>query len=137
MREDLSESDSSSLPGLRWEIVRFLLSGALNTGITLVAFEFLSRALPYAAAFSVTYVLGIALSYGLNARFVFKTRKTVRSALAYPLVYVCQYLIGLFFMWVLIDRMSLYPTLALAVVVVLTLPLTFLMSRWLLRSLSN
>ena len=115
------------------EFARFVAAGLVNTSVTLLLFELLRRAIPYLAAYSLTYLIGIGLSYLLNASFVFKVRKSVRTAASFPLVYVVQYLVGALLMWTFVGRFAWHPTVAMIIVVVATLPLTFLMTRWVLR----
>lgn len=105
----------------------------MNTGVTLLLFELLRRVMPYLAAYSITYVIGIGLSYWLNANFVFKIRKSVRNAIAFPLVYVVQYLVGALLLWALVGKLALHPAVAVIVVVASTLPLTFVLTRFVLR----
>ena len=119
--------------GLPSEFVRFVFAGLMNTGVTLLLFELLRRVMPYLAAYSITYVIGIGLSYWLNANFVFKIRKSVRNAIAFPLVYVVQYLVGALLLWALVGKLALHPAVAVIVVVASTLPLTFVLTRFVLR----
>ena len=76
-------------------LLRFIVVGGINTAVTFVLFMSLSLVLPVPAAYTVTYALGIVLSYALNSLFVFRTELSLRTALRFPLVYVVQYLYGL------------------------------------------
>ncbi|MDG0856677.1 GtrA family protein [Roseateles puraquae] len=113
--------------------VRFVLAGALNTAATWGLFEVLRHSLPHLLAYSLTYVIGIGIAYVLNTRFVFRTGASLRSALRFPLVYVGQYLYGLAVMWLLVDAGGISPSYALPVVLVTSIPLTFLATRSLMR----
>ena len=111
------------------EFFRFLVVGAVNTGLTVIFFEGLRRLVPYLLAYSVAYVTGIVISYILNASFVFRRRKTVKTAALFPLVYVVQYLLGVVLMWLLVEHAGCAPTVSVIVVVVISVPLTFVLSR--------
>ena len=50
--------------------------------------------LPYLAAYAISYLLGIVLSYLLLTRFVFRAPPRLSTAVRFPLVYVAQYLLG-------------------------------------------
>jgi putative flippase GtrA len=114
------------------ELFRFLIVGTVNTGLTLLLFEGLRLLVPYMWAYSLAYVTGIAISYLLNAAYVFQRPKTVTSAALYPLVYVGQYALGVMLMWVLVENVSLSPALAVLVVILISVPVTFVMSRTIL-----
>ena len=118
---------------LRKEFLRFLLVGAVNTGMTLILFEILRRLMPYLIAYGVTYVAGIAISYFLNSTYVFRRRKTARTALLFPLVYVTQYLFGTCALWLLVEHAGQRPTVALLIVIGASIPLTYFLSRTILR----
>ena len=114
---------------LHKEFLRFLIAGGVNTVVTLLLFEGLRRIAPYLLAYSVVYVAGIGISYVLNTSFVFRRRKTVRTAALFPLVYVAQYLLGMLLMWLLVDHAGFGPTASAAIVIVISVPLTFVLSR--------
>ena len=56
------------------EFTGFLVVGAVNTALTYVLFLVLARYTHYWTAYTIASLLGIALSYVLNALFVFKAR---------------------------------------------------------------
>jgi putative flippase GtrA len=114
---------------IRKEFGRFLLAGAANTVLTVVLFEGLRRVLPYLVAYSLAYVTGIVVSYLLGTAFVFSRRRTVRSAALFPLIYVAQYLLGVLLMWWLVERLAVDATMALFIVIAVSVPITFLLSR--------
>lgn len=119
------------------EFIRFLVVGAVNTGLTLLLFEGLRRFVPYLLAYSVAYVTGIVISYVLNASYVFRQPKTVKTAALFPLVYVAQYLLGMVLMWLLVEHAGFAPTVSVVIVVVLSVPLTFVLSRTILLLARN
>ena len=113
----------------RLEFIRFLIAGGLNTGLTLLLFVGLQRLIPYLAAYTIAYAAGIGIAYMLNAVFVFRQPKSIRSAALFPLVYVAQYLLGMLLMWLLVERAGFGPTVAAIAVVVVSVPVTFVLSR--------
>jgi putative flippase GtrA len=110
-------------------IVRYVLAGALNTGATYVLYFVLLQFVPYASAYTVAFVAGIGLSYALNARFVFAAPIRLASALAWPLVYLLQYMVGLAVLALLVERFGVGPATAAIIAIVVTIPLTFVLSR--------
>jgi putative flippase GtrA len=116
------------------EAIRFLLVGGLNTGVTFVLFLALCWVMPAPAAYTATYIAGIALSYVLNSLFVFGTDLSLRTALRFPLVYLVQYLYGLAVVSALTGWLRVPNAAAIAVVIVTSLPLTYVLSRMALRA---
>ena len=108
---------------------RFLIAGAVNTLLTYALFVILSSFLNYGIAYTISYVCGIALAYCLAAIFVFGTGLHVRSALRFPTVYLVQYLYGIVVLSILIDGLHETRHLALLVVIVTSIPLTFVLTK--------
>jgi putative flippase GtrA len=88
--------------------------------------------MPPEAAYSVAYVLGIASSYAINVIFVFQARGSLKTALKFPLVYAIQYVVGL----AILSSLTHYGVdsrLAMLLVIAVSVPLTFLLTRFVLR----
>ncbi len=117
---------------MRAEFTRFLIVGATNTGFSYLLFLLLYAVMPYLAAYSLAYCAGIVLSYFLNVHFVFRTQRSVSSFLRFPLVYLLQYGLGALVLWLLV-RAGVDPRLAMAGVIAVTIPVTFLASRFVLK----
>lgn len=114
------------------EFVRFLIVGATNTAFSYVVFLLLYLFLHYQAAYALSYAAGVVLSYFLNVHFVFKTKRSLASFLKFPFVYVVQYGLGALVLGLLV-RAGIDPRLAMIGVIVLTVPITFLASRFVLK----
>jgi putative flippase GtrA len=111
---------------------RFVVGGAVNTAVTYVAYLALEIHMTPSAAYSIVYVLGVALSYAINTYFVFRTKSSIRSGLQYPFVYVAQYLFGLALLS-LLTRYGIDSRIAMIVVIAASVPLTFLLTRIVLK----
>lgn len=118
---------------MRREFVRFLLVGASNTLLSWGLFVVLVRFMPYTAAYTLAYVLGIINSYFLNVCFVFKGRISLSTFLKFPLVYIVQYLLGVLLMYLLVGQMGVPPEFAMAVVIGLTIPISYLLSKKIIK----
>lgn len=108
---------------------RFLLSGGFNTLVTYLLYLALLQVLPYRISYTLSYVAGVALAYELNRVLVFKTRRSVRSAILTPLIYLGQYIVGLGVVWIVVSKMGLDARLAPLAAIAVTVPMTFLLSR--------
>ena len=116
---------------------RFLIAGVINTLLTYGMFLMLSSFLSYGIAYTITYLSGIALAYGLAATFVFGTGFDLRAALRFPVVYVVQYIYGLVVLSILIDGLRASRHVAILVVIVTSVPLTFFLSKYAIRPTST
>lgn len=105
------------------------MAGGINTAVTYVIYLGLLHIISYKIAYTVTYALGIALGYWINARWVFRTKFSVATASLYPFTYFAQYLLGLFLLWFFIDIMGIPKELGPIGVVAGSLPVTYLLTR--------
>lgn len=118
---------------LKSEFARFLLTGATNTAASYSVYLLLQLWLPYGLAFTMAYVFGVFFSYWLNTRWVFRTKASLKSFLAFPSVYIVQYLCNMVLLYVLVDHWGASQQWAPLVVIVATIPVTFLMSRYIIK----
>jgi putative flippase GtrA len=110
--------------------LRFLISGGVNTVTTYAVYLALLQVTGYKLAYSIAYVFGIVLSFVINRFFVFQTHRGWRSMLLFPLVYLAQYVVSLGVVWAWVECFHLMKELAPLVAVVITIPLTFVLSRF-------
>ncbi|WP_440225594.1 GtrA family protein [Dokdonella sp. MW10] len=110
------------------EGLRFLVGGALNTGFTYLVYLLLLMAVRYEVAYVIAYLVGIVTSYLVNALLVFRQPLDRKAALAFPLVYVVQILLGTVLLRVLVEH-GIDEKVAPLIVIAATIPLTFLMTR--------
>lgn len=112
----------------RGRALRFLASGIVNTLVTYALYLVMLRFMSPRLAYTLVYVVGIALAYTLNRGFVFRTHAGWRSALAMPMIYLLQYLVSLavISLWV---WLGLPPGLAPLPAIILSMPITYLLTR--------
>lgn len=120
---------------LSGEALRFIAAGAANTLATFILYWVLLRFVSYPIAYTASFVAGVALSYALNALFVFKVKPRIRSALVFPLVYVAQYLLGLAVLWLWSSILGMPPDYGVLVVAATSVPITFVLSSCILGKL--
>jgi putative flippase GtrA len=131
------EDAKSRRPGRRalaGEFLRFLIVGGINTVVAYGVYLLLLPWLRYEVAYAIGYAVGIATAYALSTAFVFRQPLRKRSAARFPLVYVVQFLVSLGLLRVAVEVFAVPQWLALAVSVVLTVPVTFVLSRWIVRA---
>lgn len=88
--------------------------------------------MPYLAAYLLTYVAGIGLSYALNSLFVFKRRMTWSGLVRFPLAYLVQFALGAALIAAFVELFNWSEPTAALPALVLTLPITFLVTRYLI-----
>lgn len=110
--------------------VRFLLSGGLNTAATYAAYLLLLQVTTYKVAYTIAYALGIVIAFVVNRVFVFQTHRGWRSLVMFPFVYAAQYSVSLAVVWAWVERLGFPATFAPLVAILVTVPLTFVLSRF-------
>ncbi|WP_405011474.1 GtrA family protein [Kitasatospora sp. NBC_01539] len=112
-----------------WQLVRFGLVGAVNTGTFYLLYLLLHPHLPYFAAFTGAFFLSMVGSFFMNTYFTYRTRPTWRKFLLFPLPNVTNYLVqsgGVFALveWARMDdRIAPLPAAAVAI------PITYVLSK--------
>jgi putative flippase GtrA len=118
---------------LRHQALRFLIAGAVNTAVTYAIYLGLLPFLSYALAYTIAYVCGIVIAYWLNTAFVFRVSRTLAGMASFPLVYLVQYLLGILILGIAVRTFDIPRQAALLASIVVTIPVTFVFSRWLLH----
>jgi len=85
----------------------------------------------------LSYVAGVFISYYLNARFVFREKRRLSKALQFPIVYLAQYLIGLGLLYLLVEVAHVSKFFAPIMIVVITVPCTYFLSRYVIKGVSR
>lgn len=115
------------------QFARFVAVGAVNTGVSYLVFLTASHRLPYQLAYAAAYAAGIVTAYQLNTRFVFGGSRSVATALAYPFVYVAQYLLGALVLHLAIEWTGISPRWAALAAILITIPVSFVLNRAVLK----
>jgi putative flippase GtrA len=109
------------------EFIRFVVAGAINTGATYALYLICLLALPYLAAYSISYIAGLGISFLLNSHFVFrKPANGIKSYSIFALVYAVQFIVSAVLLWLIVDRIGIMPQVALIFVLTVSVPLTYL-----------
>lgn len=112
--------------------LRFLAVGGANTAASLVVYWL---ALPWMApqpAYAVSFLFGVVLGYLLHTRYAFRTRRDWRSFAAWPLVCLAGWAVGAGALALAIGMLGIDPRLAPLLSVAASVPVTFLLGRWVL-----
>lgn len=113
---------------------RFLIAGVSTTCLSYLTYlALLFGGMKPEPSYIVSYLVGYVWSYLVNSRWVFRAPLSWASFLRYPLVYLVQAIAAFVLFKLLIDATGVPVTLAPLIVVVLTVPLTYLASRVMIR----
>jgi putative flippase GtrA len=115
------------------DLIKFVIGGGINTAFTYCLYFGLQVILHYQVAYALAFATGIVFSYWFNAMIVFKTPISWKGFFAFPLVYLVQYLLSAVLLSVYVERLGIPQSVAPLVVIALTIPITFVLTRWLLR----
>lgn len=116
------------------QFLKFVISGGINTLATYLVYLLLLGFLSYSISYTISYVSGIFLSYYLNTVFVFKEKVLFRKFLKFPIVYLVQYLINLLMLYVLVEHLNLSKQIVPLIVIVVTIPITYTLSKLIIKS---
>ena len=111
------------------QFIRFIGIGTINTIITYILYLILLQIFTYQISYTITYIFGIFLSYILNLKFVFKEKGTKKKIVLFPLIYLFQYLFSISILNIIINIFNVSEKIAPILVIVITIPITFLFSK--------
>jgi len=114
------------------KFIRFIIVGILNSGLSYFVYCFFLLWFDYLYSYTITFILAVLQSYFLNLKVVFQAQHEWTKLVKFPLVYGAQYLVGLAFMRLLVGEWGLSEVYAPLVVVLVTVPFTFVLSRYVL-----
>ena len=119
------------------EFIRFVLFGGVNTLLGYLIYVVLLLFLNYKVSFTITYVSSIFISYYLNSKFVFYRKISLKKGLIYPSVYLVQYLTCMLLLHIFVEIINLSKFIAPILAVLLTVPVTFFLSRFIIKGLAK
>lgn len=116
----------------RRELVRFLVAGGMNTLMTLVVYWLLLPIVKYPVAFTLSFMTGIFTGFALNTFVVFRATWSWKKFFAFPSIPILNYVAGLGLVWSMVTFAGIDQRIAPVISTVVTLPATFLLTRWLI-----
>ena len=112
----------------RGEALRYLVGGTVTTVLSLSLYYVLQLVMPYQVAYAIAFVVGVAIAYCINVFYVFRAQHTPAKAMAFPLVYLTQYVIGALLLAVLVEWLGVPQEIAPLPVALATIPVSFLLA---------
>src|SRR5699024_11971415 len=120
---------------LIYEILRFIIVGGINTLNYYILYLILLRlfSIEYLISHILAFVMSFIISFYLNCYFVYKVKPTLKKFLAFPLTQVVNMGLQTLLLYVLVDNFDLSPTIAPLLGLIVTIPITFVLSKWILK----
>ena len=115
-------------------ILRFLVAGAVNTGLSLLVYQAALFIVPHTPAYVLSYIAGILAAYFLYSRHVFDTPLTAARLSVFTLFYLASLVVGALLNAALIEQVGIMTRLAIFITIAVMLPVNYLGSRWCLRA---
>ncbi|MFF7475559.1 GtrA family protein [Streptomyces sp. NPDC008092] len=112
------------------QIITFAVVGVVNTATYYGLYLLFLRYLPYLAAHILAFFLSMIGSFFLNAKFTYRTRPTWRKFLLFPLTNATNFVITTAGVYVIVDVLHLGSTFAPLMASAAAIPVTFVVSRW-------
>jgi len=112
--------------------LRFLLVGGLNTVTTYGLYCLLVIWWHPQLAWLTVFLLGLCMGFYGHTRLVFKGRLGHRKALGYTLLQLSLYALSSSLIYLAMHFAGLGPRAAAAVAIVINVPISFALSRWIL-----
>lgn len=133
-----AEQDTApAVPPARREsarVLRFLVAGAVNTGLSLLVYQAALFIVPHTPAYVLSYIAGILAAYVLYSRHVFDAPLNTARLPAFVLFYLASLAAGALLNAALIEQAGIAARLAIFITIAVMLPVNYLGSRWCLRA---
>lgn len=116
------------------EFTRFIITGLLNTlNYYAIYAVLLLTGLPYILSHLSGFILAFIISYFLNCHFVYRVKPTWSRFLKFPLTQLVNMGMQTLLLFVFVDIFSWNEILAPLPVLIVTVPVTYTITRWVLK----
>jgi putative flippase GtrA len=115
-------------------LLRFLFTGVANTAMTGALLVLIASQVSIVVAYTIVYVLGLAFTTVVTARFVFRSQLTVGGGARFVAWYLSVYLLGVSVVRAAAHHWHASHLLSAMAVVAVTAPLNFLGASFVFRS---
>lgn len=115
------------------EFLKYLVSGVINTFATYFLYLIIHLVWEYKIAYTISYFIGILISYLLNSLFVFREKISFLKFIKFPLVYIVQYIINFIIIYVFVENVGIPTKIVPLIAIIFTVPVTFLLTRLIIK----
>lgn len=108
---------------------KFIISGVLNVTSTYLIYLVLLIIVEYKIAYSISFMLGILLSFIMNQKYVFNADYSNKKLFYYPIIYIIQYSISIFLLIFIIEILKFPKEVAPFFIVIILVPFTYFLNK--------
>lgn len=113
--------------------LKFVIIGIINTIIDISIFEiFKFLGVFYMIAKVISFSCGLISSFFLNTVYNYKIKPTFKKFVIYPVSALPNFIIQMVGIYIMVDIMSIDTSIANVVIMIIAIPITFLVTRYIL-----
>ncbi|UXT30235.1 flippase GtxA [Staphylococcus aureus] len=118
------------------EILKFIIVGGINTLNYYVVYLLLLKLLhiEYMISHITGFLVAFVISYYLNCYFVYRVKPTWRKFISFPITQIVNVSLQTVLLYVLVSWLNLPAEIAPFAGLVITIPITFVLSKWILKN---
>ncbi|SCR81732.1 Putative sugar translocase in surface polysaccharides biosynthesis [Staphylococcus aureus] len=117
------------------EILKFIIVGGINTLNYYVVYLLLLKLfhIEYMISHITGFIVAFVISYYLNCYFVYRVKPTWRKFISFPITQLVNASLQTVLLYVLVSWLNLPAEIAPFAGLVITIPITFVLSKWILK----
>ncbi|CAC5449510.1 TPA: flippase GtxA [Staphylococcus aureus] len=117
------------------EILKFIIVGGINTLNYYVVYLLLLKLLhiEYMISHITGFIVVFVISYYLNCYFVYRVKPTWRKFISFPITQLVNVSLQTVLLYVFVSWLNLPAEIAPFAGLVITIPITFILSKWILK----
>ncbi|HEA0061786.1 flippase GtxA [Staphylococcus aureus] len=117
------------------EILKFIIVGGINTLNYYVVYLLLLKLLhiEYMISHITGFLVAFVISYYLNCYFVYRVKPTWRKFISFPITQIVNVSLQTVLLYVFVSWLNLPAKIAPFAGLVITIPITFVLSKWILK----
>ena len=114
------------------EILKFIIVGGINTLNYYVVYLLLLKLLHI--EYMISHILvAFVISYYLNCYFVYRVKPTWRKFISFPITQIVNVSLQTVLLYVFVSWLNLPAEIAPFAGLIITIPITFVLSKWILK----
>ena len=117
------------------EILKFIIVGGINTLNYYVVYLLLLKLLhiEYMISHITGFIVAFVISYYLNCYFVYRVKPTWRKFISFPITQIVNVSLQTVLLYVFVSWLNLPAEIAPFAGLIITIPITFKLSKWILK----
>ncbi|EVV48961.1 flippase GtxA [Staphylococcus aureus] len=117
------------------EILKFIIVGGINMLNYYVVYLLLLKLLhiEYMISHITGFLVAFVISYYLNCYFVYRVKPTWRKFISFPITQIVNVSLQTVLLYVFVSWLNLPAEIAPFAGLIITIPITFILSKWILK----